>query len=290
MPLLRVMLHEGLYTISLPLSPHAFFGARVSADVWHSRLGHPSSSTTLQILRSHALPCTRSKLSLCHNCCLANSHRLPYSPSVTSTSSPLELVHSDVWVSLLLLLIMDYVTTYSYTWIYFLKSKDELVHVFSLFKAQIENVLNASIKTLRSDGGTEYKPIARLFPSLIHQTTCPHTPQQNRVSERKHRHVVELALANMTRASIPERYWDDIFASIVYLINCLPPSCDTSSPFLKLFKKTPDYLFLWVLECLCFPYLRPYNDHKLQARSKPYLRPSQKGYKCLHTEYLFQDI
>jgi Reverse transcriptase (RNA-dependent DNA polymerase)/gag-polypeptide of LTR copia-type/GAG-pre-integrase domain len=294
MPLLQIMLHEGLYIISLHISPNAFFGARVSANLWHSRLGHPSSSTTLQVLRSHDLPCHSNKLSLCHNCCLAKAHRLPFSSSVISTSSPLELVHSDVWgpaplishngFRYYVLFIDDYTC---FTWIYFMKSKDELMHVFSLFKSQIENLLNASIKILRSDGGTEYKPIARLFPSIVHQTTCPYIPQQNGVSERKHRHIIELALANMIHASIPERFWDDVFASVVYLINRLPPSCDTSSPFLKLFKKSPDYLFLRVLGCLCFPYIRPYNDHKLQARSKPCVflgYSSQKGYKCLHID------
>jgi hypothetical protein len=91
----------------------------------------------------------------------------------------------------------------------------------------------------------------------------------------------------MIHASISERFWDDVFASVVYLINSLSPSCDTSSSFFKLFKKSPDYLFLWVLGCLCFPYIRPYNDHKLQAWSKPCVflgYSSQKGYKCLHID------
>jgi Integrase core domain len=293
MPLLQVMLHERLYTISLPISPNAFFGARVSTDLWHSRLDHPSSSITLQVLRSHDLPCNSNKLSLCHNYCLAKAHRLPFSSSVISTT-PLELVHSDVWgpaplishngFRYYVLFIDDYTR---FTWIYFMKSKDESVHVFSLFKSQIENLLNASIKILRSDGGTEYKSIARLFPSIVHQTTCLYTPQQNGIFERKHRHIIELALANMIHASIPERFWDDAFASVVYLINRLPPSCGTS-PFFKLFKKSSYYLFLRVLGCLCFPYIRPYNDHKLQARSKPCVflsySSSQKGYKCLHID------
>jgi GAG-pre-integrase domain len=77
--MLLIMLHEGLYIISLPISLNAFFGAKVSADLWHSRLGHPSSSTTLQVLRSHDFPYNSNKLSLCHNCCLAKAHRLPFS-------------------------------------------------------------------------------------------------------------------------------------------------------------------------------------------------------------------
>jgi hypothetical protein len=69
-----------------------------------------------------------------------------------------------------------------YTWflrIYFLKIKDEVSSVFSLFKSQVENLLNTNIKTLRTDDGTEYKPIPKLFPQIIYQISCPYTPQQN---------------------------------------------------------------------------------------------------------------
>jgi hypothetical protein len=74
-------------------------------------------------------------------------------------------VHSDVWgptplishnsFRYYVLFINDYTR---FTWIYFLK--DELVHVFSLFQSQIENLLNASIKIFRSNGGIKYKSIA----------------------------------------------------------------------------------------------------------------------------------
>lgn len=120
---------------------------------------------------------------------------------------------------------------------------------------------------------------------LIQLTTCPYTPQQNELAERKHRHIIELSLAIMSQAFIPHKYWDEIFSSVVYLINRLPSST-SSIPFTTLFNKTPDYSFLRVLGCLCFPYTRAYNDHKLQPRALPCVflgyALSQKGYKCLH--------
>jgi hypothetical protein len=67
----------------------------------------------------------------------------------------------------------------------------------------------------------EYKPLSRLFPQITYQISCPYTPQQNGLSERMHRHIIKLSLATITRASLPLKYWDDIFASIVYLINRL---------------------------------------------------------------------
>lgn len=170
----------------------------------------------------------------------------------------------------------------------FLHSKNEVVRVFSLFKSQVETLLSHSIKTLRTDGGTRYAKISRIHPSIVHQKTCPYIPQQNGVLERKHRHVIELSLSIMAHASIPEQYWDEIFSSVVYLINRLPSSTNSPSPFSSLFHMTPDYAFLRVLGCLCFPYIRPYTAHKLQPRSVTcvfigYLL-SQKGYKCLNLE------
>ena len=197
-------------------------------------------------------------------------------PTTSCSSFPLEIVYSDLWGPAPLLshngfrYYIVFVDDFSrFSWIYFLRSKDEVLRVFSTFKCQVENLLQHTIKTLRTDGGTEYKTISRTFPSIVHQTTCPYTPQQNGVSERKHRHIVELAIANMAHASIPEKFWDDIFSSMVYLINRLPSANSSSSPYSKLFHKNPDYTFLRVLGCLCFPYIRPYNKHKLQPRSKP---------------------
>jgi Reverse transcriptase (RNA-dependent DNA polymerase) len=173
-----------------------------------------------------------------------------------------------------------------FTWIYFLHSKDELSHVFSIFKAQVENLFQTTIKTIRTDGGTEYKPLSRLFPQIVHQITCPHTPQQNGLAERKHRHIVELALASIQHAAIPLTFWDEVFASMVYLINRLPSSLTKTVPYTTLFNTSPDYTHLRVIGCLCFPYIRPYNDHKLQPRSLPCVFlgycHSQKGYKCFH--------
>jgi Reverse transcriptase (RNA-dependent DNA polymerase) len=167
-----------------------------------------------------------------------------------------------------------------------LKHKSDVCNDFSLFKSQVENLFTSTIKILRTDGGAEYKPIITQFPQLIHQTTCPHTPQQNGLAETKHRHIVELSLATIAHASIPLKYWDEIFSSIVYLINRLPSQ--NNIPYKVLFNKEPNYHFLKVLGCLCFPLTRPYNNNKLEFRSKLYIFIGhgihQKGYRCLHLD------
>lgn len=53
-----------------------------------------------------------------------------------------------------------------------------------------------------------------------------------------------------------------------------------------LFHKIPDYTVMRVFGCSCYPYLRPYNHHKLAFRTDrcTFLGYSSlhKGYHCLH--------
>ncbi|KAJ3705170.1 hypothetical protein LUZ61_008875 [Rhynchospora tenuis] len=293
---LPISSHHGLFILhATSFSPQAFLGTCTSASIWHSRLGHPSKSTTMSVLHSYNLPCNSNKLDVCHDCAIAKSHQLPFSSSSHSSTSPLEIVHSDVWGPCPIvskngykyyLIFVDEFTRF--TWIFFLRQKSDVIQVFSNFKAQVENLLNTSIKILRTDNGTEFKPIANKFPQITHQTTCPYTPQQNGLAERKHRHIVELSLAIMSKASIPTDLWDEVFSSAVFLINRLPSTATSEVPFIALFKKPPDYQFLRVLGCLCFPHTRPYSAHKLEYRATPCVfigyATSQKGYRCLHIE------
>jgi hypothetical protein len=49
---------------------------------------------------------------------------------------------------------VSFIDDYSHkTWIYFLKSKDEVFNKFKEFKALIENLSKRKIKILRSDNG-----------------------------------------------------------------------------------------------------------------------------------------
>ncbi|KAJ4793674.1 hypothetical protein LUZ62_044920 [Rhynchospora pubera] len=272
--------------------PKALVGVRTSANLWHHRLGHPSNSITLQVVKEFDLPCTSYKIDSCHNCMLGKAHRLPFVASSSSTFSPLELIHNDVWGPSPIVSRNGYryyvifVDDFSrFCWIYFMMNKSEVLHIFSKFKAQVENLFSTKIKVLRTDGGTEFKPITNMYPQIIHQITCPYTPQQNGVSERKHRHIIELGLSILSHASMPTTFWDEIFSSVVYLINRLP-TFNKTIPYTSLFHKKPDYSLLRILGCTCFLYTRPYNSHKLEFRSQPCVfvgySTIQKGYRCLH--------
>jgi histone deacetylase 1/2 len=63
------------------------------------------------------------------------------------------------------------------------------------------------------------------------------------------------------------------------------PVLNHKTPFEYLLKLTPDYPFLRTFRCLCFPFLRPYNAHKLDFCSSACVflgyRTSYLDYRCL---------
>ena len=126
---------------------------------------------------------------------------------------------------------------------------------------------------------------------ISHVTTPPHTPEQNGLIERKHRHLVETARCLLHHAHVPKHFWCFALQTATYLINRLPTlTLRNNNPFTTLFNPTPNYQKLRIFGCLCFPWLKPHTNHKLQPRSTPYVflgySPNQSAYICLDPQTL----
>ena len=79
--------------------------------------------------------------------------------------------------------------------------------------------------------------------------------------ERKHRHIIDLGLTLLHHASLPLQFWDYAFTTSVYLINRLPTaSLKFVTPFVTLFKKEPDYHFLFLWSTRVFPFAPTYSS------------------------------
>jgi len=67
---------------------------------------------------------------------------------------------------------------------------------------------------------------------ILHQTTCPYSPQQNGVAERKNRHILEVTKSLSIDGNVPSHLWGEAVRSVVYLINQHLLVCLTFKGFL----------------------------------------------------------
>src|SRR4051812_41211464 len=157
-------------------------------------------------------------------------------------------------------------------------------------KALVKNHVDHKIGTHYSDDRGEYQAFTNSLSTrgISYRTTPPHTLEHNGISERRHCHIVKIGLSLLTHASMLVTYWTYAFPTAIYLINCLPiPTLQFSSPLKKLFTSTPNYTKLRVFGCLCYPWLHPYSQHKLDSRSTPCI---SLGSSPRHSAYNYHDL
>ncbi|PKU63556.1 Retrovirus-related Pol polyprotein from transposon TNT 1-94 [Dendrobium catenatum] len=236
---------------------------------------------------------------------MAKSHRLHSSLSQSVTNNLFALVHSDIWGPFSIpsshgfRYYISFIDDFSkFTWIYPIINKSEAFSKFIEFQKSVERQFSCNIKIIRTDNGGEYMNYKFktycASTGIDHQSTCPHSPSQNGVAERKHIHLIETTRALLIQASLPLSLWVDVLLTANYLINRIPSSnTNHKSPFEILHGQPPRYDHLKVLGCLCYPWLKPYTSHKLSPTSHPCVfieyAHSQKGYKCLdiHTHKIY---
>ncbi|KAM1099692.1 hypothetical protein ACFX15_006016 [Malus domestica] len=299
---------DGLYPIpfpgraSSPRSQVAFLGHQVSSALWHSRLGHPSNSVVSSILKQCQVSVAfDSNPVICSTCLEGKFCKLPFVASVSKSVTPFEVVHTDVWGPSPCISVdsFRYYVTFidectRYCWIFPLSNKSDVCSVFVGFYNFVLNHFTTTIKTLQSDGGGEY--ISKTLQTFLldkginHQISCPHTPEQNGLAERKHRHIIETSITLLQTASLPAQFWSFACQVAVYLINRMPTSTlNNKSPFELLFHSIPDIIHLRIFGCSCFPLLRPYNSTKLQPRTTKCIflgyASKYKGFICYEVSH-----
>ena len=185
-----------------------------------------------------------------------------------------------------------------------MKNRVELYSIFQKFYAEILTQSNISICVLRSDNAREYfsAPFISFISQhgILHQSSCAHTPQQNRVAERKNRHLIETARTLLLHYHVPFSFWGDAVLTACYLINRMPSSVlHDQIPHSLLF---PDQLLYFlpprVFGCTCFVHIRTPGQDKLSAKATKciFLGYSrlQKGYRCYspqtHRYFLSADV
>ena len=213
------------------------------------------------------------------------SHISKY-PATRSTES-LQLIHTDIcgpfdvpsWNGeKYFITFIDDFSRYCY--LYLLHEKSQFANILEIFINEVERQHDKKVKVVRSDRGGEYYgkfnesgqcagPFAKFLESrgICAQYTMPGTPQQNGVSERRNRTLMEMVRSMLSYSSVPLSLWMHALKSATYLLNWVPSKAVPKTPYELWTGKKPSLRHLHVWGCPAE--VRIYNPHekKLDART-----------------------
>lgn len=295
------MARKGLYLLDDSFRPDAHVVSNVSVTrscnsvlpscLWHARLGHPSDT----VLSKLSLTKDAVDTSVCDVCHIAKQTRNSFGLSEISAVACFELLHIDIWgpygivsisgAKFFLTIVDDYSQS---VWTFLMQSKAQAVCLLANFITYAATQFGLPVKMVRTDNGAEFlsSDCQNLFQKhgIFHQRSCPYTPQQNGVVERKHRYVIQVARALLHHASLPQRFWGEAVLTATHLINRLPSIVlKWKCPVEILTNKRPDFSRLKIFGCLCFvsnldPHKRKFDPRAKKCVFLGYV-PNCKGYK-----------
>ncbi|GJV35766.1 putative ribonuclease H-like domain-containing protein [Tanacetum coccineum] len=233
---------------------------------------------------------------LCSACQLGKSRKATHKPKMINTiTEVLYTLHIDLCGLLrvqsingkkyILVIVDDYSR---FTWVKFLRSKDETpVFVINLLK-QLQVGLNKTVRFVRTNNGTEFvnKNLTDFYESvgITHEKTVPRTPQQNGVVERRNRTLVEAARTMLIFSKAPLFLWAEAVATACYTQNrSLIHTLHNKTPYELVHDKKLDLSFLRIFGALCYPTNNSKDLGKLKAKADIGFfvgyAPNRKGYR-----------
>jgi transposase InsO family protein len=158
------------------------------------------------------------------------------------------------------------------TWVYFLKEKSGAFDVFKRFKALVERESNCLIQCLRTDRGGEFTSTAfNDFCSeqgIKRQLTAAYTPQQNGVSERKNRTLLNMVRSMLSDMNVPKEFWPDAVKWATYVLNRSPTlAVKDMTPEEAWSGQKPSVHHFRVFGCLAHVHVHDVHRKKLDSKS-----------------------
>ncbi|GJU01038.1 retrovirus-related pol polyprotein from transposon TNT 1-94 [Tanacetum coccineum] len=192
-----------------------------------------------------------------------------------------------------------------FTWVKFLASKDEAPDFIIKFLKMIQVRLNATVRNIRTDNGTEFvnQTLRDYYEQvgISHETSVARTPQQNGVVERRNRTLVEAARTMLIFAQAPLFLWAEAIATACYTQNrSIIRRRHGKTPYELLHDRKPDLSYLHVFGALCYPNNDSENLGKFQAKAdigifigyapkkkayRIYNRRTRKIIKTIHVDF-----
>ena len=255
-------------------------------NIWHQRLGHVSHAKIKEMEKANMVDglaiSPHDVDPFCEGCIYGKQHRLPF-PTLGRTRARqiAELIHSDVCGPMstpspngaryFVLFTDDYS---GYSTIFFMKEKREVANKLKEYVAGIERVTEKTVKHFRSDNGGEFvgKELGNWLKErgIQHQTSAPYTPEQNGVSERKNRTVVEAARSMLSTSGLPRSLWAEACNCAVYVLNRIHSRAspeENKTPFELWFGKKPNLSHLRIFGSDAYVHVPDCKRTKFEPKS-----------------------
>nr|GFB52242.1 hypothetical protein [Tanacetum cinerariifolium] len=203
---------------------------------------------------------------LCPSCEQGKSKRASHPPNpVPNSRQRLHLLHMDLCGPMriasikgkryVLVIVDDYSR---YTWVHFLRSKDETPEVIIKFLKRITLLLQSPVIIIRTNNCTKFKNqvLKKYFDSvgISHQMSSVRTPQQNGVVERRNRTLAEAARTMLIFSRVSLFLWAEAMATACFTQNLsIIHRRFNKTPYELINGRKPDISFLHVFGALCYP-------------------------------------
>nr|GEU81340.1 retrovirus-related Pol polyprotein from transposon TNT 1-94 [Tanacetum cinerariifolium] len=243
--LYTINLHEMASASLICLMAHA---SSTESWLWHQRLSHLNFDTINDLARNDlisGLPKFKyNKEHLCPSCEQGKRKRASHPPkSVPNLRQRLQLLHMDLCGPMriasinrkpyVLVIVDDYSR---YTWVHFLRSKDEAPDVIITFLKRITVLIQSLVVIIRTDNGSKFKNqvLKNTLIVLASLTKCPLFDHLNKMEYwNKETGPIATACFTQNRSIIHRRF--------------------NKTPYELINGRKPDISFLHVFGALCYP-------------------------------------
>ena len=220
--------------------------ATQALGIWHQRLGHASPSSISQLLRMGAVrgmdtEVSNRHCSSCTACQMGKNCHSTLRTRPVGARSVGQVIHSDLCGPMSSSSLggsryfVTFIDEYSrYVTVIPLAKKSNVASQFIKLQRKFERKFDCNIKALHSDSGGEYTALETFLEEQVIEVSrsAAYCPEQNGISERANRTLVESARAMLEYGGLPNSFWAEAICVAANLRNrFISPRSQTQTPY-----------------------------------------------------------
>ena len=202
--------------------------------LWNRRLCHVNFDNMVKIRKFKKLrgipSLKKPNVGLCKNCQIGKMGKTSFKRKNYQSKDILEIVHTDLCGPIgvesysgekfFILFVDDYSRMMI---VMYLREKSEAFEKFKWYLARVEKEIGKILKFLRSDRDGEF--ISNEFNNFCikrgikGQVSTPRTPEQNGVTKRRNKYIMDCARNLMIEKNIAIEYWKEAISTVVHTFN-----------------------------------------------------------------------